>query len=126
MSMLGDMTEIESQVQAMISWKRQIIGDGIDIRGGIPPTPPIPVILAFLIWQDWQCRQLGWHRGMIARVIVPDRKATHLLVKRISQGQIQLMAVVKLVVIPILIEVIILSLVPRERIRTTQGQMIGA
>jgi hypothetical protein len=31
MSMLGDMTEIESQVQAMISWKRQIIGDGIDL-----------------------------------------------------------------------------------------------
>jgi hypothetical protein len=122
MSMLGDMTEIESQVQAMISWKRQIIGDGIDIRGGIPP---IPVILAFLIWQAWKCRQLGWHRGMIARVIVPDRKATHLLVKRIPQGQIQLMAVVKLVVIPILIEVIILSLVPRERIRTTQSQMIG-
>ena len=107
----------------MISWKRQIIRDGIDIRGGIPP---IPVILAFLIWQAWQCRQLGWHRGMIARVIVPDRKATHLLVKRIPQGQIQLMAVVKLVVIPILIEVIILSLVPRERIRTTQSQMIGA
>jgi lysophospholipase L1-like esterase len=44
----------------------------------------------------------------------------------VVQGQIQLMAVVKLVVIPILIEIIILSLVPRERIRTTQSQMIGA
>ena len=112
MSMLGDMMEIESSPSddvgsvKLLGWHRHKRRNSTNSCN-----------TCLLIWQAWQCRQLGWHRGMIARVIVPDRKATHLLVKRIPQGQIQLMAVVKLVVIPILIEVIILSLVPRERIR---------
>lgn len=122
MSMLGNMMEIKAQVQTMISRQGQVVGDGIYKRCRIPPTARVPIAT---IRQTRQCCNLSWHGGMIAGMITPHRIAAHLPVEIISQGKIQLMAIVILVVIPVLIELIILPLVPGKRIGTAQGQVIG-
>ena len=62
---------------------------------------------------------------MITRMVIPNGETAHFLVEGISQTQVQLMSVVKLVIIPIRIEVLVLTLVPRQGIRTTQRQVVG-
>lgn len=117
MTMLRGMMEIEPDIEPVIGWQRKIIRTLIDklivsvVRGGAAGDSRCI---------DPLCRD----GNMITRMITPVCKGSNFRSDLPTDRKVQFVTVVEFVIIPVRIEVIIFPLVPGQRIRSLQLQVI--
>ena len=120
MAVLGGVVEVEAEVKTVVGGQGYIVRSLVDVFLSVDIAPAIVgdhVAKSLAVYREHrQLSILCGHCHLIARVDGPGGIHLCLLAQLEAPGQVQLVAVVELVVVPAVVELVEPSLVPRQRV----------
>ena len=117
------MTEVEADVKTMISRQDDVVWLFVSKVQAIVSIPNVPQTFARLVWYVWQSDILCWDSHAVTSAEGPCCKGCNLLCDVPTSSEGELMTVVKLIIVPSIVEVIKLLLCPRKGVRTMQVEV---
>ena len=112
-AVFGGVVEVETDVEPVVGGQREVVGPLVDPHGAaFVAIVELPVIHLSAVGHVGCGGELGGHGEAVAAVQAPDGESRNLGSELPAGREVQLVAVVELVVVPVRVEVGVATLVP--------------